>query len=298
MTLQVLDKAAVGLPITRSGISFMPIYLAANALPEIATGPDSGLVIDELDDASIPTLTARNPTDTPILAVEGEHFVGGKQNRTLNVTVLVPANAKLEIPVSCLEQGRWGRRREYSRSAAFAPREVRRQKTVGVHESMARDRSRKGNQGAVWGAVDEVLEANRVSSSTEAAEDLHEAYRRDSSWSNTVDELIRLGPLPQQCGFAVAHGDWIVAIELFGAPHLFAAHWRALIQSYLLERPAKGGYPSTTRVLRIIRGFGRSASRDARGIGLGLERLVSAPKMTGQALVLEDSVVHASIFTN
>ena len=297
MTLQALERAAVGLPITRAGISFMPIYLAGNPLPKIATGPGSGLVIDELDGAAVPTLMAQNPTSVPILVVEGEHFIGGLQNRTANVTVLVPAATKLKIPVSCLERGRWGRKRSHRRSSAYAPRQVRRETTVGVNESLARDGSRHGDQGAVWNTVEEVLASNRVSSATSATEDLHEVRRRDESWSGIVKELIRIGPLPEQCGFAVAHGSRIVAVEVFGAPQLFAAHWEALVRSYLFERPAKGGFPSASFVLRLIRRFGRTASEPAPAVGIGVERRLQGAEVTGQALFVDESLVHASVFT-
>lgn len=294
--IQVLDKAAVGLPITRLGISFMPIYLAANRLPQINSGPESGLKIDELERASVPTLMAHNPTDTPILVVEGEHFIGGKQNRTVNATVLVPAHTKLEIPVSCLEQGRWGRRRGYTRSDSFTPRHVRHQTAASVNESIRRSGSRQSDQGAVWSAVEEVLTRENVASPTDAAEDLHAAYRRDSTWTHAMDELSRLGPLPGQCGFAVSHGEWVVAIELFGSPSLLEVHWAALVQSYLLERAGKNGYPSTSWVLRMLRRFGQAESHDAPGVGLGIEKRVRNDRMSGQALVLDDHLVHASLF--
>ncbi len=47
-TIPKLDAAAIGSPITRCGVSFFPTYLFGNPLPEIATGPASGLVIKEL----------------------------------------------------------------------------------------------------------------------------------------------------------------------------------------------------------------------------------------------------------
>lgn len=74
-----LNTAAIGAPIARLGISFFPIYLPGNELPEIATGDGSGLLLDELETASVAALRAANPTDTPVLVVEGEHFLGGKQ---------------------------------------------------------------------------------------------------------------------------------------------------------------------------------------------------------------------------
>lgn len=297
MKIHPLEAAAVGLSITRLGISFMPVYLAANDLPEISTGSDSGLQIDELDQASVPTLVARNPTATPILAVEGEHFIGGKQNRALNATVLVPPRSELKIPVSCLEQGRWGRRRAYARSAAFAPPSVRRKVNEGVHASMAFSSSRRGDQGAVWDEVSGMLGRLRMASRTDAAEDLNRAPALDEGRHDQAEELIRRGPLPHQCGIAVAHGKQILAIELFGTPQLLVAHWQALVRSYLLERPASDGFPSTTAVLLMLRKFRRSESSEAPGVGMGVERRVKARDFFGQALMLDSNLVHASIFT-
>ncbi len=275
----------------------MPLYLAANDLPQISTGSDSGLEIDELDRASVPTLVARNPTSAPILAVEGEHFIGGKQNRTLNATVLVPPRFELKIPVSCLERGRWGRRRPYARSAAFAPPSVRRTVNEGVHASMAASRSRRGSQGAVWNEVSQMLDRCDMTSRTEAAEDLNQAYARDESRRDQAEELVLRGPLPHQCGLAIAHGAQILAIELFGAPELLAAHWKALVRSYLLGRPTSSGNPSTTAVLLMLRKFHRSESMDAPGIGMGMERRVKTRGFFGQALMLDAGLVHASMFT-
>ena len=61
MTVSQLETVAIGLPITRLGVSFFPVYLAANDPPPIATGEASGLIVDELDEASVQTLRVRNP---------------------------------------------------------------------------------------------------------------------------------------------------------------------------------------------------------------------------------------------
>ncbi len=107
MTVPALDTASVGAPLTRLEVSFFPIYLPGNELPEIATGEGSGLVVGELDRERVNTLSAKNPTGTPILLVEGEHFLGGMQNRVVNRTVLLPPGEAREIPVTCLEARRW-----------------------------------------------------------------------------------------------------------------------------------------------------------------------------------------------
>ncbi len=296
MTLEGLDKAAVGLPITRRGISFMPVYLPANQLPNINTGPESGIEIGEARNAAVPKLVARNSTTTPILVVEGEHFVGGKQNRMVNATVLVDAGTEIEIPVTCLERGRWGRPRKYAPSASHAPRNVRRRTADGVHRSMGRSGSRRSDQKAVWAEVDNALARHEVKSPTAAAEALHQAYRSDRSWTRTITELAELGPLPGQVGLAISHGSWIAAIELFGTPDLLSSHWKALIRAYLLERPKPDGHPSPTRVLLALRRFGWARHHEANGVGLGTEYRVSNRRMSGQALTLEGNLCHASIF--
>ena len=292
-----LSTAAIGAPITRLGVSFFPIYLPANELPGIRTGPSSELVVCELDDATVGSLLAVNPTDTPVLIVEGEHFLGGKQNRAVNITALVPPRTELPIPVSCLEEGRWDRARAYSRDDAYASPRVRRRSQEGVHSSMAQGRSRRGDQGAVWSEVQEEMEFHRAVSATVAAsESNRQVYHRDSSRAEAAQELSDLGPLPGQCGVAVSHGPWVTAVELFGARHLLAEHWAALIRSYLLELPPDPGPPSVDRALWVIRRFGAMQSEEAPGVGLGTELRVRDPRRMGQALRFEGMLAHGSFW--
>jgi len=49
-----------------------------------------------------------NGADRPLLLLDGEELIGAKQNRILNTTVLVDAHMEVTIPVTCVEQGRWG----------------------------------------------------------------------------------------------------------------------------------------------------------------------------------------------
>ena len=294
-----LDEAAIGWPVTRLGVSFFPLYLAGNDLPAILTGEASGLVVDELDEASVPALRVRNPGDKPVLVVEGEHFLGGKQNRSANATVLVPALGDLEIPVSCLERGRWGRRRAVRRDEAFTPARVRAVKDAGVARSMRGGAAfRDGDQGAVWGAVDDLLSRSDLPSDTAAAADAQEAARhREPSRAAAVEKLAARGPLPGQCGVVVAHGRRVTAMDLFGAPHLLSAHWGALVRSHLLEPAAAKGKPSATQVLAVVRRFAAARAEETPGVGLGVEHRAAANGLAGHALTLNGSTVHAAFFT-
>ena len=298
MTIPKLDTLAIGWPITRLGVSFFPVYLAANGLPAITTGEASGLVVDELDEPSVQALRVRNPGDKPVLVVEGEHFLGNKQNRSVNVTLLVPSLAGLEIPVSCLERGRWGRPQASRRDEAFTAASVRAEKNEGVSRSMRRRGSREGDQGAVWREVDDMLSRASVQSATAAAADVKRAsHRRKPSRHAAVKELVDRGPLPGQCGIVVVHGSWVTAMDLFGAPHLLAAHWGALIRSHLFESPAANGSSSATRVLDVIRRFASARAQETPGVGLGVEHRLADDRLTGHALTLNGAMVHAAFFT-
>ena len=262
----------------------IPYNHRSSSQPATVTGEESGLVVDELDEPSVQALQARN--------------LDGRQNRALNVSVLAPALADLKIPVSCLERGRGGRYRTSRRNEAFTAASVRAAKNAGVAESMRRSGSRDGDQAAVWREVDDMLNRASVHSDTAAAADMRRAaHRREPSRAAAIEELVARGPLRGQCGIVVMQGRRVTAMDLFGAPHLLAAHWGALIRSHLLEPPVAKGGPSATRVLKVVRSFASARAQEASSVGLGVEHRVADDRLTGHALTLDGTIVHTAFFT-
>ena len=69
-------------------------------------------VVEEVDeDGEVANLSVSNRATRPILIPEGEILVGAKQNRVVNVSVLVASGSTFTLPDSCVEQGRWEYRR-------------------------------------------------------------------------------------------------------------------------------------------------------------------------------------------
>ena len=101
----------LGDPVEHRGIVVTPLFPHRDPLAEYVTLDEAlprGLRVDETSDAgTVPELVVSNPTDHRVLLYDGEELVGAKQDRVLNVSVLVEAGAKLPIPVSCVEQGCW-----------------------------------------------------------------------------------------------------------------------------------------------------------------------------------------------
>ena len=305
MTLSALDTAAVGQPITRLGVSFFPVYLPGNRIPRISAGPDSGLVVGELDNPSVPHLKAENPTDAPILVIEGEHFLGGLQDRTANATVLVPPHTTLEIPVTCLEAGRWGARptrmrggataARHERSHALAPPAVRRNVRASVSDSFERDAAHGVDQGAAWQAVAGELRRHGAASPTQAASEAQgAAFRRHRPRRVAAEELAECGPLPRQSGVCITHGRRVRAVEIFGAPNLLRAYWRGLVRAYLADPAEPTDSPSAARALWGVRRMARMKLKSAPGLGLGAEVRAVDDTLAGVALLVEGGLVHQS----
>ena len=301
MALPNFETMALGRPVNRLGISFIPIYLMANALPDIATGNGSGLVANELDSPQVPTLSVSNPTHRPILAIQGEQLVGGDQNRTLNVSVLIPALDRRQVPVSCLEQGRWGGRRNFAGGSALAPNSVRMTLLRSVGESArGAQPSRGSDQDRVWEDVRSELQMRGVTSQNQAMADADAALVQDSARNNAANELTKLGPLPGQCGLVVAHRNRAVSADIMGSPALFAAHWERLVRAHLSERvstppvqPPREWDAAVGPALRILTRMGRESRRPLDAVGIGNEHHVEGRGYVGHALTLGNATVHA-----
>ncbi len=296
MAIEQLERASVGRPITRGGVSLFPIYVHGGAGIDIAARP-ADVEISEQGSAEVPFITVTNPGKRPTLLVEGETVTGGQQNRVLNVSVLVPGGATINVPVSCVEAGRWNGRSAFERGRTFAPRRVRRVKNMTVSNSVRHGGTKRSDQGAVWNTIDYELDRLKVDSPSRAIHASEMLFEADNGLAIAAQELVGIGPLPGQCGIVLGHGKRIVAAEIFATPELLAANWEALVRAALLDAPEfVEGQPSISRALRFVTRLGTARGTSSPGVGLGEELHMETTKMVGQALTLDGAVVHASAF--
>ena len=128
-------------------------------------------VTEVSEGGSVPELAFENFADRGVLLLDGEELVGARQNRVLNITVLVGAHQKITIPVSCVEHGRW---RYNSDEFASADRALfsraRADKTRHVSAPLRQNGSRRSEQGEVWDRVAEKSAKFSVRSGTRSME--------------------------------------------------------------------------------------------------------------------------------
>jgi hypothetical protein len=231
------------------------------------------------------------------LIPEGQVLDGGHQTRTVNVSILVPAGATIDIPVSCVEAGRWGGGNSFTNSDRFANRRVRRAKMEGVRENLRYGDNKRSDQGAVWNAVDFELNRKGIHSPSANFRDIEDFAQRDQASARAIEDLVRRGPLAGQQGVVVAHGQRIVNAELFATHEALCANWEALMRGIVLDAPGDHNLrPSATAALKFLSRLSKAEIITKPGVGLGTEEHVRSTRLVGHSLSFEGALVHASAF--
>ena len=149
-------QVRIGVPLHFKTLSVFPLFTEPNGSVEYVLADeairDQLLTVQEVSEAgSVPELLVENKADVRVLFIEGEELVGAKQNRILNTSILVAAKSKTKIPVSCVEQGRWGYTSKFfGSSGSHSPSKVRYALKGSVTASLKHGGTRHSDQGEVW----------------------------------------------------------------------------------------------------------------------------------------------------
>ncbi|SVE61095.1 uncharacterized protein METZ01_LOCUS513949, partial [marine metagenome] len=107
-----IEKVSLGEPVIHGQMAMYPLLDKEDAAIDYLTLDESianGYAhVTEIDESgNVPELKFKNISDKRIFLMEGEELLGAKQNRTLNLSILAPAEKEIIIPVTCVESGRW-----------------------------------------------------------------------------------------------------------------------------------------------------------------------------------------------
>lgn len=258
---------------------------------------DGRVRITEINEGgNVPELLLENSADKPVLLVDGEELVGAKQNRTLNLTILAPANQKTVIPVSCVESGRWNYTSDEFRNSDrthFARGRAR--KMASVSASMADSGTRRSNQGEVWADIDMKFSRMQMMSETSAMADLYEAS--GATLQGYVDAFQALS---NQAGAFFFLGEELVGFDVFDKPETFARLFQKLLRSYAIdaveEAANRPSTPSADKAEALIESLSSADWHRYPATGLGTDFRLQSSRVTAASLVVDDIVVHASGF--
>ena len=173
-TVTVADPDVVG------PLAVFPLIAAQARSLRYRAFAQGGVTVHELEEASVNDLLVSNALDVPVLLYEGEEVLGAQQNRTFDVSVLVPAGTELQVPVSCVEAQRWdgGRHEEaFTPAPQTAYPELRRAKSERMRGRLAAGQEARADQRAVWSMVAAKARRHGVASPTGALHDVFDGHR-------------------------------------------------------------------------------------------------------------------------
>src|SRR5215813_13840321 len=203
----------IGTPATYQNLTFYPLVTRADTPPGAADylvldeGLKSGEVqVIEKGEGVVNTLTLKNQSKRPLFVMSGEVVIGGKQDRIIGKDQIISAAETVDVPVFCVEHGRWtesGDGRRFRAAGSMADTKVRKQAAY------------KDNQGQVWQKVAEKNAARGIANDTGT-------YRQVATGGEVAKAVEpyaqHLGPAldnPRAVGMVVALNGRVVGVEQF-----------------------------------------------------------------------------------
>lgn len=242
----LLENIDFGPSETRSGVTIVPLILKdGTSAISLTTAIDQEMVeVLESDSVNHLKIKVAN-TDRPILLPFLQIVGGGKQDRMLTRPLIIqPVEGEqiFDIPVNCVEQGRWSHSRA-STGERTTPR-FRSHQRARMSPSVG-SRNISSSQRATWASISRYQSISkvdrRVSPSSSYMEIDEEVYRQIQEEANPdfqtlLEMLQKSGELvPGQTGLAMFIGEDLVGLELFGSPDLWKEISKAVVSSFITE---------------------------------------------------------------
>jgi hypothetical protein len=298
---EALSATKLGEPLQFKNMAVFPLFATRPAAPDYVLLGDAlrrklAHVSEVSESGAVPELLFINNSDSKILLVDGEELVGARQNRILNVSILIGRKQKVVVPVSCVEQGRWhykSRRFESAEHALFA--KARAKKMRHVSSSLRRTGTHYANQAEIWSDISAKAAFLGVRSETDAMSDIFEQR------ATQIEDYVRTLPAqPGQTGALFAVNGKIAGIDLFDSVMAFGSFMQKLVRSYALdaieELKPDSQVPDTGAVSSFIAAIKGAALERFKAVGEGEDLRFEGDAISGGALCDGDHVVHLCAF--
>ena len=298
----------IGLPVYYGGLTVFPL------LSGETSGLDYLLLGDGLRERRVtahevstgdgaPGVAVENRAARPLLILDGEKLAGAGQ--TASLTLLLPAGKTTVLPSSCVQRGRWSPASPGLR--AMGP--LRRANGGPVLDALSANGS-PANGGPTIGvptigapsATGDPSETGALSQAADPSEAgalgvISERQARG------LDAFVReVDADPDQLGaiFAVAGGNY--GLDLFDRHTTLAAFLPGLVENYGVSALRRRSDGATAAPASAAQGFldrlRAGSFNDQPAVGLGRDVSILAERAIAAALVVDDTTVHLTGFSN
>ena len=252
--------------------------------------------VDEVSESGdVNQLRFVNHCERPVLLLDGEEIKGAKQNRIMNLSILVAAKSDLLIPVSCVEAGRWrhdGRDFAPSRQMQFA--EGRAERMDHVSASYKTNQSRQADQGAVWNSITRKMERMNLHSPSAAMADVY-----DQSEDRLEGYVQALPFAENQVGAIFGIRGQAMGLEYFDSTTTYSRMHEKIVRSFALDAMERKGQEEVftgEQASAFLNSVIASPMESFDALGLGQDVRIMASSVRGGALVENGRVVHLCAF--
>lgn len=190
------------------------------------------IILKEKDEgADVNNLIVINRSNKPIFLMDGDILEGAKQNRVLNSSVLLAPNSEINLPVSCVEQGRWNVISEKFTSADYtAPSKMRSNKERTVRNNLNEEGFYFADQGRVWGDVSDYHSTNKVYSKSSNLSDMYKQYK------GVIDKIVAKFKFNMGSnGFGVFVKNNLLCLDVFNRSDVTGEYFGKIIKGALFE---------------------------------------------------------------
>ena len=215
-----------------------------------AIGKNKIKITESGNSGTVNNLVIENTSKDTIIIITGDVVKGGKQDRIVSQDiVLSPSGGKKNLPVYCVESGRWSSNgnnaagisaRNNTAADNKAPAEFN-----GYHNkgsvSLRKVVEKEKDQSKVWSKVDELTTANKTVTSTKT----YTAMTQSADFTKKMDQYIsffknKFEKDSSVVGVVVVTGDKVIGCDMFATHDLFLKQFESLLHSYATEAIVTG----------------------------------------------------------
>lgn len=307
LSTHLSEPITVGDPNVSGPLAVYPLFGPTPTLVYAAfASAHEQVSITELEGgASVNDLLVHNKGTLPVLLYEGEEILGAQQNRVFDISILVAAESKTPVPVSCVEQGRWDgskHREAFRPSPQSADPRMRKLKNKRARMSFAAGSEARADQGEVWREVAGRSAELDAHSPTAAMSAIYESHR---DRLGEIRKSVRLHD--GQCGSVAVIDGRIAMLDYAGRADVFAALQPALLEGYALDalaaerREAEAEFRFDAVDVGTVRGFtllacDSPAATRGRGPGVGETAHFGTNGVEGSALLHGGELIQLTAF--
>jgi hypothetical protein len=301
---QMIKQFKVSEPVSHRGLTMFPLLSDSIEPPGYVTLTEAmnmeGVSVEETNPSGrVSEVKLKNNSTEKVLILEGEELLGAKQNRTVNLTILVAGGATIAVPVTCVEARRWAYQTDkfgVSRECHFS--RARKSKQMDVTMNIRSSGSREADQSRVWQDIDVKMASMGVASPTAAMQDVFD--RHSGSLQDYVEAM---PPVEGQTGAVFAIGPRLMGLDLFDSASTWRKMHASLLRSYAIDAMEEAQNAAPLRLEKALAelflgdiAFSDQTSHDA--IGLGTDIRFICPSLHGAALTWDGRLIHLSSFWN